>query len=101
MFDVTLDCEDGAPVGKEREHARWWLQLAQQAVQGSPARVAARVHPVDHPSFAADMDTIAGQAAAQLCHIMVPKVGRWKTCCALKMPCWPPVPRSCHCIIAD
>ena len=50
-------------------------QLAQQAVQAQPgARVAARVHPVDHPSFAADMDTIAGQAAAQLCHIMVPKV---------------------------
>lgn len=75
VFDVTLDCEDGAPVGKEREHATLVAQMAQQAVQAQPgARVAARVHPVDHPSFAADMDTIAGQAAAQLCHIMVPKV---------------------------
>ena len=28
VFDVTLDCEDGAPVGKEREHAALVAQLA-------------------------------------------------------------------------
>ncbi len=28
VFDVTLDCEDGAPVGKEREHAELVAQLA-------------------------------------------------------------------------
>jgi len=33
-----------------------------------------RVHPVDHPSFQADVATIAGQAAHRLTHIMVPKV---------------------------
>jgi hypothetical protein len=27
VFDVTLDCEDGAPVGKEREHAALVAQL--------------------------------------------------------------------------
>jgi citrate lyase subunit beta/citryl-CoA lyase len=32
------------------------------------------VHPVDHPSFEADMATIAGQAAQRLTHIMVPKI---------------------------
>jgi citrate lyase subunit beta/citryl-CoA lyase len=32
------------------------------------------VHPVDHPSFQADMATIAGRAANRLTHIMVPKV---------------------------
>jgi len=32
------------------------------------------VHPVDHPSFQADMAAIAGQAANRLTHIMVPKV---------------------------
>ena len=31
MFDVTLDCEDGAPVGQERAHAALVVQLAQQA----------------------------------------------------------------------
>jgi citrate lyase subunit beta / citryl-CoA lyase len=32
------------------------------------------VHPVDHPSFQADIATIAGKAANRLTHIMVPKV---------------------------
>jgi citrate lyase subunit beta/citryl-CoA lyase len=72
VFDVTLDCEDGAPVGGEAEHAALVTELALSATP--EARVAVRVHPVDHPSFQADMSTIAGQAASRLTHIMVPKV---------------------------
>ncbi|MEY4491017.1 MAG: hypothetical protein RLY41_823, partial [Pseudomonadota bacterium] len=72
VFDVTLDCEDGAPVGGEAEHAALVTELALSAAP--KARVAVRVHPVDHPSFQADMATVAGQAAKRLTHIMVPKV---------------------------
>ncbi|WP_310626940.1 aldolase/citrate lyase family protein [Limnohabitans sp.] len=72
VFDVTLDCEDGAPVGGEAEHAALVTELALSAAP--EARVAVRVHPVDHPSFQPDMATIAGQAASRLTHIMVPKV---------------------------
>ena len=72
VFDVTLDCEDGAPVGAEVEHAALVVALACEAAPG--ARVAARVHAVDHPAFASDMATIAGQAGHRLCHIMLPKV---------------------------
>ena len=72
VFDVTLDCEDGAPVGGEAEHAALVTELALGAA--TDARVGVRVHPVDHPSFLADMATIAGQAAHRLTHIMVPKV---------------------------
>ena len=72
VFDVTLDCEDGAPVGGEAEHAALVTELALHA--DPDARVAVRVHPVDHPSFQADIATIAGQAASRLVHIMVPKV---------------------------
>ncbi len=72
VFDVTLDCEDGAPVGQEAEHARLVVELANGAAQG--ARVAARVHAVEHAHFQADMDIIAGGAADKLCHIMIPKV---------------------------
>jgi citrate lyase subunit beta/citryl-CoA lyase len=72
VFDVTLDCEDGAPVGGEAEHAALVTELALAA---SPqARVAVRVHPVDHPHFDADVATIAGRAASCLTHLMVPKV---------------------------
>lgn len=72
VFDVTLDCEDGAPVGGEAEHAALVTELALGAPEG--ARVAVRVHPVDHPCFEADMAFIAGRAAHRLVHIMVPKV---------------------------
>ncbi len=72
VFDVTLDCEDGAPVGGEAEHAALVTELALAAAP--QARVAVRVHPVDHPAFAADVQTIAGQAGQRLCHIMLPKV---------------------------
>ena len=75
VFDVTLDCEDGAPVGGEAEHAALVTELALTTTAARPdARVAVRVHPVDHPSFEADMALIAGQAGSCLSHIMVPKV---------------------------
>jgi citrate lyase subunit beta/citryl-CoA lyase len=72
VFDVTLDCEDGAPVGGEAEHAALVTELALAAPPQS--RVAVRVHPVDHPHFDADVATIAGRAAQRLTHLMVPKV---------------------------
>jgi citrate lyase subunit beta / citryl-CoA lyase len=72
VFDVTLDCEDGAPVGGEAEHAALVTELALSA--DANARVAVRVHAVDHPSFEADIATIAGKAGKRLSHIMVPKV---------------------------
>ena len=72
VFDVTLDCEDGAPVGGEADHAQMVVALALAAAPG--ARVAVRVHSVDHPSFADDIAVIAGKAGHRLTHIMVPKV---------------------------
>ena len=72
VFDVTLDCEDGAPVGGEADHAAMVVALAQSAPPG--ARVAVRVHAVDHPAFESDVATIVGQAGHKLCHIMVPKI---------------------------
>jgi citrate lyase subunit beta/citryl-CoA lyase len=72
VFDVTLDCEDGAPVGGEADHAAMVVALV--ALAANKARVAVRIHPVDHPAFEADIATIAGKVGDQLCHIMVPKV---------------------------
>jgi citrate lyase subunit beta/citryl-CoA lyase len=59
-------------VGGEAEHAALVSELALAAAP--QARVAVRVHPVDHPAFHADIQTIVGRAGARLCHIMVPKV---------------------------
>ena len=74
-FDVTLDCEDGAPVGGEADHAAMVVALATHALgANAKARVAVRVHAVDHTSFEADVAVIGGSLAGRLSHIMVPKV---------------------------
>ena len=72
VFDVTLDCEDGAPVGGETEHAHMAAEIAMSA-DNRFGRVGARVHPVDHPSFAADVATLVGRAGTRLAYLMVPK----------------------------
>ncbi len=73
VFDVTLDCEDGAPVGAERAHAELVaaMLMSPRNVHG---RCGVRVHPVDHPSFADDVATVVGAAASRLAYVMVPKV---------------------------
>ena len=72
VFDVTLDCEDGASVGEEKAHAQLVAALVSESQAG--CRVAARVHAVDHPAFAQDMAIIASQAGHKLSHIMLSKV---------------------------
>ncbi len=71
VFDVTLDAEDGAPVGGEVEHA--YLIAALLASGGNHfGRVGARVLPVDHPRFA-DVVQIVLQAAKPPAYLMLPK----------------------------
>ena len=82
VFDVTLDCEDGAPVGAERAHAELVVELVREATAASGAgladglrpRIAVRVHPVDHPAFAQDVGIVVAGAGHLLCHLMIPKV---------------------------
>jgi citrate lyase subunit beta/citryl-CoA lyase len=72
VFDVTFDCEDGAPVGHEAEHVRMAADLVMSS-ENRFGRVGARVHPIDHPAFADDVDTLIAKAGARLPYIMVPK----------------------------
>ncbi|MDH4478597.1 MAG: aldolase/citrate lyase family protein [Rhodoferax sp.] len=81
VFDVTLDCEDGAPAGGEIEqaHAVCELLTRYSAPADGPAasvvpRVGARVHAIDHPHFESDIAIIVGGAADALSYLMVPKV---------------------------
>lgn len=72
VFDVTLDCEDGAPVGGEKEHAQGVAQLvAQSAVE---AKVAVRIHALDDPYFESDIELIIAKVGQRLTHVMIPKV---------------------------
>ena len=76
VFDVTLDCEDGAPVGGEVDQAEMVAALAQSACAGSltKRRVGVRLHAVDHPAFGSDVQIVVGKSAAALSFVMLPKV---------------------------
>lgn len=72
LFDVTLDLEDGAPVGGEPEHARLAAELVSSAANRH-GRVGVRVHPYPHPSFADDVRTLLAGAGERLAYLMIPK----------------------------
>ncbi|RFO96832.1 CoA ester lyase [Rhodoferax lacus] len=81
VFDVTLDCEDGAPAGAEVDQAHRVAGLANTGLAEAkvnphkvPVRVGARLHPVEHAFFHSDADIVVGTAAAALAYVMVPKV---------------------------
>ena len=72
VFDVTLDGEDGAPVGGEVEHAHLIAELV-----ASPAnrfgRVGARLQSVDHPRFEEVVDLLVRRVGSRLPYLMIPK----------------------------
>jgi citrate lyase subunit beta/citryl-CoA lyase len=71
VFDATLDCEDGAPVGGEVEHA----QLIAELIGGDAnrfGRVGARMLPVAHPKFLAVAEALL-KATKRPAYLMLPK----------------------------
>lgn len=81
VMDVTLDCEDGAPAGKEFEHANLVLntllagiECSRSAIKSIAPRIGVRLHAVDHAAFADDVRIIVGGAAQHLAYVMIPKV---------------------------
>ena len=72
VFDVTLDGEDGAPVGGEIEQAQLIAELINSA-DNRHGRVGARVLPVGHGRFEEVIDWLVRHAGARLAYLMIPK----------------------------
>ena len=72
VFDVTLDCEDGAPIGGEADHAALVTELLGTVAHA--CRVGVRLHPVDHPAFEGDVTAIVGRSVHKPAFVMLPKV---------------------------
>jgi citrate lyase subunit beta/citryl-CoA lyase len=73
VFDVTLDCEDGAEVGREAEHA----ELVASFLGGEHdrfGRVGVRIHDFEHPHWRDDVRLILRAAARAPAYITLPKV---------------------------
>jgi citrate lyase subunit beta/citryl-CoA lyase len=73
IFDITFDCEDGAPIGQEAEHAQLVANLL-KSPENRFKRVGVRIHDPSHPSWKSDVATLVGQAGAEIAFVMIPKV---------------------------
>jgi citrate lyase subunit beta / citryl-CoA lyase len=81
-FDLTADCEDGAVVGHEREHAAMVARLLSEApparvvlgAGSAAARVGVRIHDIDSPHWREDVATLIGEAGDRIAYMTLPKV---------------------------
>jgi citrate lyase subunit beta / citryl-CoA lyase len=72
VFDITADCEDGAPAGQEREHAAMVAAL----IAGSGNRfdrVGARIHDVRHSAWREELDILIANAGSRIAYLVLPK----------------------------
>ncbi|MBI5889069.1 MAG: CoA ester lyase [Nitrosomonadales bacterium] len=72
VFDITADCEDGAPAGKEREHAEMIAALLLSA-DNRFDRVGVRIHDVRHPVWRNELEIIISRAGQRVAYIVLPK----------------------------
>jgi citrate lyase subunit beta/citryl-CoA lyase len=72
IFDVTCDCEDGAPAGQEKAHAE---MIAGVLVSGANRHrmAGARIHDYTHPHWKRDVDILVRGAGEALAHLTIPK----------------------------
>ncbi|MEG0822329.1 MAG: aldolase/citrate lyase family protein [Burkholderiaceae bacterium] len=72
-FDITADCEDGAPVGREAEHA---AMIARHLASDANVfhRVGLRIHDPASRHWRQDLEIVVPAAAARLAYVVVPKL---------------------------
>jgi len=71
-FDVTLDLEDGASPGREREH----VELVAGLIAGAEnvrGRAGARIHDYASPFWRQDVEVLVHGAGRRLAHLTIPK----------------------------
>ena len=72
IFDITADCEDGAPAGKEREHAEMIARLL-LSDENRFDRIGVRIHDVRNPIWRDELEVVIGQAGQRVAYIVLPK----------------------------
>ncbi len=72
VFDITCDCEDGAPAGQEKSHAEMIVRVLNSEAN-KHKMAGARIHDFSHPHWRADIDILVGGAGKVLRYITIPK----------------------------
>ncbi|HZV54589.1 MAG TPA: aldolase/citrate lyase family protein [Rhodocyclaceae bacterium] len=75
VFDITGDCEDGAPAGGEREHAEMIAALIMSG-DNRHNRVGARIHDVTHVAWRDELETLLRAAGSRIAYLVLPKPER-------------------------
>lgn len=73
VFDVTCDCEDGAPAGRETEHAEMAAAVIASA-DNAFGRCGVRIHDPSHPHWRRDLDIVLARAGDRVAYVTIPKV---------------------------
>ena len=68
VFDITMDCEDGAPMGAEREHAEMVVRMQNSATNQHNM---SESHPRLHERKLEGTSTSRGGAGARLSYITI------------------------------
>jgi citrate lyase subunit beta / citryl-CoA lyase len=72
IFDITMDLEDGAPAGREREHAE--MVVAMQTSAANKHKMAGvRVHDPSHDAWRQDVETVIAGAGHVCAYLTIPK----------------------------
>jgi len=71
-FDVTLDLEDGAPAGRERQHAELVVELL-RGPRNRHRAAGVRVHDAGHAHWRRDIDAVVRGAGQVVAHVTLPK----------------------------
>ena len=72
IFDITCDCEDGAPAGREQAHAEMIVRVLNSPVNRH-RQAGARIHDFTHPHWKKDIDILVSGAGHLLAYITLPK----------------------------
>jgi citrate lyase subunit beta/citryl-CoA lyase len=72
LFDITMDCEDGAQTGKEKEHAEMIVRI-QNSELNKHKMSGVRIHDHSNAYWKQDVDIIVPQAGNAIAYITIPK----------------------------
>lgn len=72
IFDITMDCEDGAPAGREKAHAEMIVDM-QTSAANVHKMAGVRIHDYTHEAWKQDVDIVVPGAGNQIAYITIPK----------------------------
>ncbi len=75
IFDITMDCEDGAKEGQEKAHAEMVVSMAKSALN-EHKKAGVRIHDHDNKWWKQDVDIVVAGAGEEIAYITIPKPTR-------------------------